>query len=430
MSPWTVRSPRRRYTARIVVGLAMAIALVGVVNSAQANPDPDPNVTALSNGIESFATRLSKANDALGEYGALANSLPLVDLSPGAPEALDLSNALKDAINPALNDLGYDTLDDLKSALDGIDTTVGGVHVVVGTPTGTLDGLAVPVTLTRSVDQPLDFTAGIASIDRGSLDIDFTATTTLTFRVDPALVASQPNDAVALVVPSGTPPKLNACAAVSTSVAAFTTRLGFTDITAATDGAATMNACADVILKDPDSSGFLTKDEFTSASLTEIADANLVDGTGTDLDATFNLDASLIPGTPDATIDFTDLNLADGLSAPTTNFGFLNDWDNVSAGDVATGFTQFVASFSGAQTQGNGPLPFIEQRLSDAFDAAAPLVEFAHQITDADVLCGTQEGLNASDNPTGTTAHIPHGTTVYCRAKSPFEDVSDSVHWQ
>ena len=202
-------------------------------------------------------------------------------------------------------------MDDLKSALDGIDTTVGGVHVVVGTPTGTLR-LAVPITLTRSVDQPLDFTAGIASIDRGSLDIDFTATTTLTFRVDPALVAS-PNDAVALVVPSGTPPKLNACAAVTTSVAAFTTRLGFTDITAATDGAATMNACADVILKDPDSSGFLTKDEFTSASLTEIADANLVDGTGTDLDATFNLDASLIPGTPDATIDFTDLNLADGL---------------------------------------------------------------------------------------------------------------------
>ena len=198
----------------------MAIALVGVVNSAQANPDPDPNVTALSNGIESFATRRQSERRALGEYGALANSLPLVDLSPGSPQALDLSNALKDAVNPALNDLGYDTLDDLKSALDGIDTTVGGVHVVVGTPTGTLDALAVPITLTRSVDQPLDFTAGIASIDRGSLDIDFTATTTLVpCRPGSGGIAAQRRRCARR--PSGTPPKLNACAAVTTSVAAF-----------------------------------------------------------------------------------------------------------------------------------------------------------------------------------------------------------------
>ena len=430
MSPWTVKSARRRRFARIATVLAAAVPLVGVVSAAEANPDPDPNVTALSNGIESFATRLAKANDSLGDYGALANSLPLVDLSPGSPQALDLSNALKDAINPALNDLGYDNLDGLKSALDGVNTTVGGVQVDVGTPTGTLDALAVPIALTRSVNQPLDFEAGIATIDRGKLSINFTATTTLTFRVDPALVASQPAEAVSLVVPSATPPKLSACAAVNTAVAAFATRLGFTDITVATDGAATMNACADVTLKDPDSSGFLTKDEFTSAALTEIADANVVDGPGTDLDATFTIDASLIPGSPDGSIDFTDPNLADaGLAPPTTSFGFLDDWDNVNAGDVATGFAQFVASFSGAQTQGNGPLPFIEQSLSGAFDAAAPLVQFARRITDADVVCGTREGLNADDIPTGSTANIDHGKKVYCRAKAPFEDVSDTVVW-
>ena len=53
---------------------------------------------ALANAVNSFTDRLSSASDALGEYSDLANNLPLTDLAPGDPDALDLTNLLNDKL--------------------------------------------------------------------------------------------------------------------------------------------------------------------------------------------------------------------------------------------------------------------------------------------------------------------------------------------
>ena len=73
----------------------MSAALVGGISSAQADTNSD-EATAFGSGLISFADRLDKANDALGDYQALAQSLPLVDLAPGASKALNLSKLLQD----------------------------------------------------------------------------------------------------------------------------------------------------------------------------------------------------------------------------------------------------------------------------------------------------------------------------------------------
>ena len=130
MSPWSVRSRRRRRLARASVLAAMALALVGLISSAQATP-ANQDAEAVGNALESFADRLASASDALGEYQDLADSLPLTDLAPGDPEALDLSNLLDDIFTPA--NLGtFDDMPDLAGEVDALDGTYGGVTVQFG----------------------------------------------------------------------------------------------------------------------------------------------------------------------------------------------------------------------------------------------------------------------------------------------------------
>jgi len=434
----------RRNRGRFFVVFAMAVALIGAINSAQATP-VDKDAQAFRDGLISFADRLNKANDALGSYQALAQSVPLVDLAPGSANALRLSTLLQDHLKNGAKklDATYTSLTELETDLEALDGTEQGVAITVGDviQSGSVGGnidFQIPIHASRQVQQPLDFGFQVsgkpAAIEGGSLTISFSLDTTLTFRIDSSIDLSSavPPTAFSLV---GTP-AVDLCARANATVASFTARFGFTDISVSTGAPAKVNACAQIQFKDPDSNGVITQDEFTSAALTELADANLVNGTADggvpadDVDATFAIDASLIPGTSDATIAFHDADLSAAPALEITPiFGLLDDWDNITPGDVATGFAQFVASFSGAQTQGNGPLPFLEQGLSAAFDAAAPLVALARRITDADVICGTKAGFADSDDPTGSTANIADGTTVYCRAKTAFAPVSDTVQW-
>ena len=304
---------------------AMALALVGVISSAQADANSD-SATGVADGLRSFAARLDDSADALGDYQALAQSLPLVDLAPGSDQALRLSTLLQEQLTAGSKtlDATYNTLGELESDLEALDELQDGVQFTVGdvsisgSPGGAID-VVVPINATRHVDQPLDFQAGIASIDGGSIGIDFSLSSTLTFRLDTSGGAPFPATAFSLVVPSGTAPAIDLCASVDAAIASFTARLGFTDVTLSTDDPATspavekakLKSCAKVSFSDPDSNGVLTKDEFSSHALTEFATAALVDGdpAGNDLDAKFFLDASLVPGNADGTITFTDLNL-------------------------------------------------------------------------------------------------------------------------
>src|SRR5687768_8377692 len=115
MSPWSVRSRRRRRLARASVLSAMALLLVGVISSAQADANSD-SATGIADGLRSFADRLDDSADALGEYQALAQSLPLVDLAPGSADALRLSTLLQEQLTAGSNalDATYNTLGELE----------------------------------------------------------------------------------------------------------------------------------------------------------------------------------------------------------------------------------------------------------------------------------------------------------------------------
>ena len=340
----------------------------------------------------------------------------------------------------------------LATAIEAHDGTYGGVTVQFGLGSftqarGELDRDLDhdPVHATRTVNQPLDFAFGAGRHGgrqprrrlRARHDPD------LQRRPDSITDAdTAPATAVALV-----PPTIELCANATGSVGVFTARFGFTDVKVSTDDpstpateTATLHACADVVFQDPDSTGGITQDEWTSHALTELATASIVDGAAdpaNDLDVTFYVDASLIDGDAfvdvepaDASISFTDQNLAVGGfdPTPTPTLGKLGDWDNISAGDVANGLAQFVASLAGSQGESNGPLPFLKKSITETFDAVKPLTDYTARLTNAEVGCGTQPG-DADSFPTGLIDNLADGTLVYCRARTQQELDDGTVSW-
>src|SRR5688572_20517975 len=200
MSPWSVQRRRRRNFARSAVVLAMAAALVTVISSAQATP-ANQDAEAVGNALESFANRLSSASDALGEYQDLAENLPLTDLAPGDPGALDLSNLLKTYLPAGTFPGPFDDLADLAGEIDDLDDEDGvGIDIQFGAGTlkpaqagvtGDADTLTIPIHAERSVNQPLDFAFGPVDMAGGSLRVDFELDTTLVLNVvDSAAIVS------------------------------------------------------------------------------------------------------------------------------------------------------------------------------------------------------------------------------------------------
>ena len=429
----------------------MAAALVGGFSSAQATPESQ-DAEAVGNALESFATRLASVSDGLGEYGDLAQNLPLTDLAPGDPGALDLSNLLSTYLTPA--NLGtFASMSDLATTIDGLDNDSGALKIQFGQDstspiapaaaavTATATTITIPIAARRAVSQRLGFQFGLAEMSGGSLAVDLKLDTTLTLTVDPSLITdadTAPATAVSLA-----PPTINLCADAVGSVGVFTARFGFTDLKVSTDDpstggtpeTATLHACADVVFTDPDSTGGITGDEWASHALTELAAADIVDTPGTDLAATFYADASLVDGDAfadvepaDASIAFNDDNLANGFSTPSPSLGSLADWDNISAGDVANGLAQFVASLAGSQSAGDGPLPFLKKGLADTFEAVKPLTDYTSRLTSAEVGCGTEPG-DLDSFPSGVTDNLTDGTLVYCRAKTQQNLDAGSVSW-
>ncbi len=316
----------------------MSLALVAAIGPAQATP-VDEDAKAVANAIDSFTNRLSSAADALGEYADLANNLPLTDLAPGDPDALDLSNLLKDKLGTLAGT--YANMSELATAIEAKDDLAGSLKIQFGS--GTLDpgqaavsstptSITIPVHAERSVAQPLQFAFG-SSVDMagGSLGVDFELDTTLTFNVDSAAItsaATAPPTALSLV-----PPTIDLCANATGAVGVFTARFGFTDVKVSTDDPATpgtetakLHACAKATFQDPDSIGGITLDEWTSHALTELATAAIVKGnpSGNDLDLKLYADASLVNGdaftaatAADASITFTDADLSNGFNGDT-----------------------------------------------------------------------------------------------------------------
>ena len=298
-----------------------------------------------------------------------------------------------------------------------------------------MDTLTIPIHAERTVNQPLDFAFGPVDMAGGSLGIDFELDTTLVLNVvDSAAIVSgdtAPASAISL-----TPPEINLCAHATGSVGVFTARFGFTDVKLSTDDpdtelvteAATLHACADVVFQDPDSTDGITRDEWTSHALTELADSKhrrrrgrpgqrprrhlprrcVADrrrrvrgrGGGRRLDHLHGREPRRRRLRRDAD---TDARRARRLGQH-------------HGGDVANGLAQFVASLAGSQGEGNGPLPFLKKSLTETFDAVKPLTDYTALLTNAEVGCGTEPG-DADSFPTGLTDNLATGTPVYCRAR-------------
>lgn len=449
-----MRSGRRDgRIANVVPLLAVASAATLLLAIPASNAGShDASATAIADGLRTFSDRLEQADDALGDFQALAESLPLTSLAPGGDEALRMSRLFREQVGDKLA-ATYTSLDELASDIESFDDT-GAVNGVLGqfgdvthTSSGTFVDFTIPFSATRTVAVPLDFDADVDGaggtsqlvVDRGSLSFQFEVSTSLTLRLNTALLTTAPAEAISIL---GTP-QLNLCARADASIASFLVRFGFTDVSISTDDPATpatetakVNACARVQFSDPDSDGVITQAEWASHSLSELMTASLVDGTAAggvaapDVAAKFYVDASLIPGTPDGNVEFADANLAaTPAMVVTPTFTVLDDFDNITPLEVAQGLAQFAGAIAGAQTSGNGPLPFIEESLSKAFDAASPIVTYAKRLTDANVVCGTAQGAGDADAPTGSTAFLAHGADVYCRATTALSVKTDSAAW-
>ncbi len=435
----------------------MAAALVTVISSAQATPESE-DAKALANAIDSFTNRLSSASDALGEYSDLANNLPLTDLAPGDPDALDLSNLVKDKLGTLAG--SYGTVDQLRAAIEAKDDDSGELKIQFGNGdnlsgpvlkpdqddvTATADSITIPIHAERRVDQPLQFKFGDVDMAGGSLGIDFELDTSLTFHVDSAAItsaATAPPTALSL-----DPPTIDLCANATGSVGKFTARFGFTDVNVSTNNPAgspadpALHTCAEAAFQDPDSVGGITMDEWTSHALSElIAHADIVKGnpSGDDLDVTFYADASLVNGdafathtAADASVRFQDNDLSSdpGVTPTVSVSPGLQAWLNITAGDVANGLAQFVASLSAAQGKGDAPLPLVGKSLTELFDGVKPLLDYTDKLISATVGCGTNPG-DSTHFPTGVTDNLTTDTLVYCRAQTQQAVDAGSVEWK
>jgi hypothetical protein len=453
MSPWTIRKRRRRNFARFAVLAVMSIAFVTAMSSAQATP-ANQDAAALANAIDSFTNRLSSASDALGEYSDLANDLPLTDLAPGDENGLDLSELLKDKLGSLAG--SYTDLGELADTIDGKDDVAGPLKIQFGEGTlkpaqadvtATGDSITIPIHAERHVDQPLQFKFGAVDMAGGSLGVEFELNTSMTFHVDTSAISDAATASPTAL--SIDPPTIDVCANATGSIGTFTARFGFTDVKLSTDNPATdptpvetadLHTCAEVAFQDPDSVGGITMDEWASHALTELINhADIVKGnqSGNDLDVTLYADASLVGGdafashtAADASITFSDANLADGFNAtpaPTVSPG-LQAWLNISAGDVANGLAQFVSSLAAAQGKGDAPLPLVGKSFTELFDGVKPLLDYTDKLISASVGCGTNPG-DTTHFPTGFTDNLAAGTKVYCRAQTQQAVDVGSVNW-
>ena len=288
------------------------------------------------------------------------------------------------------------------------------------------------------MDQGLDFAfSPQVDMNGGSLGIDFELDTTLTFHVDSAAIvtaATAPPTALSV-----DPATINLCANATGSVGVFTARFGFTDVKVSTDDPATtgtteaakLHACAQVAFSDPDSTGGITLDEWTSHALTELATADIVDGNaaGDDLDVKLYADASLVGGdafatntAADASMSFTDAELSPQLprSRRTRLVGpGLQAWLNITAGDVANGLDPVRLVARGRPGPGQRPAAAARQvARRSIFDGIKPLLGLhglAHE-RDGRLRHGARRRRRTSRR--GPIDNLTAGTPVYCRAQT------------
>ena len=206
------------------------------------------------------------------------------------------------------------------------------------------------------------------------------------------------------------------------ALTAFENQLGFTSINVG--GSLALNVAINSVFADPDNNGRLTVDEWSSTALGDLVTVAFADAAGNDIDGNLTLDASIIPGTPDASVVWLDATLADGPSTPVVTLNALDDFTNINASDIFGGLASATTALLSAQQSGDFQLPFLQDSLSDIFRFADPLVKFIHELGDAAIVCGPNNTIPPSGPIFGLTA----GETVYCQAYTI--NPVDQVTWK
>lgn len=412
-------SRRTRRIAAVATGLVATMAFFALAQQSRAE---DPTVTKLRLGIESFG---ATANQLVGEP-TLEEAMALTGLDPAS--GLDLGDLFEDVF-VAVPDDATDVADFVAELnADSLDTTYGGVDVILGcgtgetppgdcqevgsTSAGGMVDLTIPFRASRTVGTPLHLDTDLVDLGGGSLEATLTLDTTLHFRLDTA--QSNPALAFSLVTPGSV--------AVGVSVddvspIAFTANVGFTE---ATVGGSVTTAQLDltVALNDPDSSGQITQDEWTTTALADLVTVTK----GGSVDASLTLDSTLTSAAPDVTIPVADDDLSNGFGPiASPSLGRLADFGNVSPEQVVAGLAELANGLQGLKNAGDPTLPFLQDGVGKGLDIAGPVLALIDRFS---VVCGTTTG----DPPTGDVSQLAAGATVYCQARVG-QDPTGDVTW-
>ncbi len=353
----------------------------------------------------------------LADVDELAEPIPFTDVNPS--EALNLDTLFTDALGV----LGAPSnLSELGTILDALDNpNLGGTGIAVQFNNVVADDAANTLSFefvaTRALEAPIKFAHDDVSLDGSSIALTLQLTAPFDFGYDGS--AAMANEKVFL---SDEPTIAFTASADVSTVGVFESKLGFTSV--AVDGSLALNVAIDAAFTDPDMNGRLTVDEWSSTAVGDLIGVQFADGAGDDINASLNLDASIVPGSPDATVIWMDADLTDGPGAPMVTLNSLEDFTNIDENAVYQGIAKATTALMAAQNRGDLPLPLLTESLSDVFDFADPLVQFVHELGDAAIICGT----NNTSPPSGSVFGLEDGDTVYCQAYTI--NPVDQVDWK
>ena len=410
-----------RFTGAIAAVLAATVAFFAW---AQAGHAEDATAQKFREGLQSFGTTAN----AVANNPLLQEAMALTGADPA--EALRLNTILQEAMAQIPNDASSVTNLVEKLNDPSLDRSFGPagqtVDVAFGCKTGetapadcqevssqnvtTGVRLTIPFRASRTIaNAPFALDSDNLDLNGGALNASFNLNTTLRVEVDP----NQPNAALAfsIVDTDDLPAAMTLSASVSTPASpSFTTSLGFTSVTV-TPTITSATASLPITLHDPDSTGRITKDEFTTTAISDLA---TVEKSGA-VNANVAIDTPLTSATnPDATIDLSDDNLSNGYGPITVSVPSLNrlaDFRSITPEQAVAGLAELAGGLTGIRNAGNPNLPFLQDGVAKVFDAAQPLLDLVDRYA---VVCGTQNG----NPPTGDVSNLAPGTTVYCRAKT------------
>ncbi|MCH8241644.1 MAG: hypothetical protein IH897_03410, partial [Planctomycetes bacterium] len=379
----------------------------------------DPDVEKIAQQLRDVADRL----DELADFNKLGTNIPFTSFNPS--DALELANlfkqSLRTAMDNALAGTGTDSCANLAAELDGADTTVGGVtisfdnvtHSCASSPFSFGFDVHAQATVTPSLSVN-DQTSGIG-LSGGELSVTVTLDTTLNFQLDTSV--GDPAQGFALLVPQGNAPKIEVCVNATGSITGFAGLAGIADVDVT--GTAELDIDVRIEFIDPDDNGLLTIDELTSTSFADLVTVSYLEESGKEVNITLELNSTLIPGSPDASITLMhdDLSGFSGdLDAPgDVSFNLGNDLENflnTSPTEILSGLSSVAASIDAFQLISDVQVPFLDVSLRKAFRFVEPIQDFLRAQSDLAIACGTID----DNSPRGDISNLKNGEHFFCQA--------------